>query len=218
MAELRDDAAPSRIFARGLLDGVVAVVAGPAGGQGSVATAELRELGATVAEVGDLDLRDAEAVDAAVEGLVSEHGRIDVLVIDVPGNGAEGGAGGAAPGGITPDAFHDYLDLRIQGAWHLCHAAATKAFIPQEAGKIVCLSPPGGDGGAPENAVRAAVENMMRTLSIEWARFGIRTVAIAPGTADADAEIASLVAFLASPAGDFHSGSVISLGSASNTR
>jgi citronellol/citronellal dehydrogenase len=86
-------------------------------------------------------------------------------------------------------------------------------------------------------AARAAVENMMRTLSIEWARFGIRLCAVAAGQFDTEVlrtkyppqvaenvhrtiplgrlgtpeEMAWMVAHLASPAGDFLSGCVITI-------
>ena len=86
-------------------------------------------------------------------------------------------------------------------------------------------------------AARAAVENMMRTLSIEWARFEIRLCAVAAGQFDTEVlrtkypkevaenvartvplgrlgtpeEMAWLVAYLASPAGDFFSGCVITI-------
>jgi citronellol/citronellal dehydrogenase len=86
-------------------------------------------------------------------------------------------------------------------------------------------------------AARAAVENMMRTLAIEWSRFGIRLVAVAPGQIDTEVfrtkypkavvetvprtvplgrlgrpeEVAWLIAYLASPAGDFFSGTTITI-------
>jgi citronellol/citronellal dehydrogenase len=86
-------------------------------------------------------------------------------------------------------------------------------------------------------AARAAVENMMRTLAVEWARFGIRTCALAAGQfatetlltkypqvvvdnlersipigrAGRAEEMAWLVAYLASPAGDFVSGTTITI-------
>lgn len=55
---------------------------------------------------------------------------------------------------------------------------------------------------------RAAHENLARTLSVEWARFGITTTAILPGS---DEDVAALVAFLASPAGDYYSGCAFTL-------
>ena len=51
-------------------------------------------------------------------------------------------------------------------------------------GKIVnvTLSPHHGlPGMAHSSAARAAVENLTRVLSIEWARFGIRLTALAAG-------------------------------------
>jgi hypothetical protein len=75
---------------------------------------------------------------------------------------------------------------------------------------IVLLAPPPGDAHA--EAARAGLENMARTLSIEWARRGIRPVAIHPGTATPAAEVAELVAFLASSAGAYYSGCRFDLG------
>ena len=67
--------------------------------------------------------------------------------------------------------------------------AATKAFIPQGEGKVVSItvSPHMGfPGMVHTGAARAAVENMMRTLSVEWARFGVRLVAVAVGQFDTE--------------------------------
>ena len=59
---------------------------------------------------------------------------------------------------------------------------------------------------------RAALENLARTLSVEWARFGITTVAVTPGAATSDDELARLVAFICSPAGSYFSGCRFDLG------
>ena len=61
-------------------------------------------------------------------------------------------------------------------------------------------------------AARAALENLARTLSAEWARYGITVTAIAPGRSTTDDEVASLVAFLTSVAGDYYSGCRFELG------
>jgi citronellol/citronellal dehydrogenase len=107
-------------------------------------------------------------------------------------------------------------------------------------GKIVnvTLSPHHGlPGMAHSSAARAAVENPTRVLSIEWARFGIRLTALAAGHFATDTlmtkypkqvvdgvagtvplgrlgteeEFAWLVAYLASPAGDYFSGAILTL-------
>jgi citronellol/citronellal dehydrogenase len=102
----------------------------------------------------------------------------------------------------------------------------------------VTLSPHNGmPGMVHSGAARAAVENMMRTLSVEWSRFGITLVALAAGQFDTDTlrtkyprqvvdampgavplgrlgteqEWGWLVAYIASAAGDFFSGNVITL-------
>ena len=182
------------------------------------------------------DIREEDQVDALVDGVLERHGRIDVLV-----NNA-GGQFLAPAEDITPKGFRTVIRLNVEGTWLMTHAVATKAMIPAGAAARSChvtISPHHGmPGMAHSSAARAAVENLMRVLSIEWARFGIRLNAIAAGqfatetlltkypqpmvdgdgarrsrsgasgTAD---EIAWLVAYLASPAGDFFSGSVLTV-------
>ncbi|MFD4358155.1 SDR family oxidoreductase [Nocardia sp. NPDC058518] len=193
----------------------------------------IESLGGT-AESHCLDIRDEQAVDEFIAQIVDRHGRIDTLV-----NNA-GGQFGMPAELITPNGFRKVIELNILGTWLMTHAAATKAMIPQGGGKIlnVTLSPHDGFPGlVHSSAARAAVENMTKTLSIEWARFGIRLNALAAGHFDTDAlntryvpgvkedaltrvpagrfgtdeEWGWLVAFLASPAGDYFSGSVLTL-------
>lgn len=247
----------SQIFAPGLLQGKVCIVSGAGSGLGRASALELARLGAHVvgcgrrpeplaeteamaAEVGGaasaepLDIRDAEAVDAMVERVLERHGRIDVLV-----NNA-GGQFLSPAEAITPKGFRTVIELNVMGTWHMTHAVATRAFIPAAGGKVisVTLSPHNGmPGMVHSGAARAAVENMMRTLSIEWARHGVKLCALAAGQFDTETvrtkypavvvenlagtiplgrlgtedEWAWLVAYLASPAGDFFSGTTITM-------
>jgi citronellol/citronellal dehydrogenase len=133
------------------------------------------------------------------------------------------------------------IRLNVEGTWLMTHAVATRAMIPDaRGGKIVnvTLSPHHGlPGMAHSSAARAAVENLTRVLSIEWARFGIRITALAAGHFGTDTlltkypaqvvegvagtvplgrlgteeEFAWLVAYLASPAGDYLSGAVLTI-------
>ena len=240
-----------------LLAGQVCVVSGAGSGLGRATALELARLGATVigcgrrldpltetvveierlggrAEAEPMDIRDEQAVDALFDGVLERHGRLDLLV-----NNA-GGQFLSPAEAISPKGFRTVIELNVTGTWLMTHAAATKAFIPQGDGKVisVTLSPHNGmPGMVHSGAARAAVENMMRTLSVEWARFGVRLVAIAAGQFDTETlrtkyppevvaavpatvpvgrlgseeEMAWLVAYLASPAGDFYSGTVITI-------
>ncbi len=247
----------SRILAPGLLSGKVCVVSGAGTGLGKATALELSGLGATVigcgrrpepleemvaevtqaggkAEAEPLDIRDEDGVDGFFDGVMERHGRLDLLV-----NNA-GGQFMSPAEAISPKGFRTVIELNVQGTWQMTHAAATKAFIPQQDGKVLSLtvSPHMGfPGMVHTGAARAAVENMMRTLSVEWARFGIRLVAVAVGQFDTETlrtkypkavvdnvantvplgrlgteeEMAWLLAFLASPAGDFFSGCVLTI-------
>ena len=154
---LMADAPGSRIFAPGLLEGQVCVVSGAGTGMGRATAIELADLGAVVVgcarreeplagtaeaigeregsfEHEQLDIREAEAVDAFIGGVVERHGRIDLLV-----NNA-GGQFMSPAEAITPKGFRTVMDLNVQGTWQMTHAAATKAFIPQESGKVVSVT------------------------------------------------------------------------------
>ncbi len=246
---------PSKLFAPDVLAGQVALVTGGGSGLGRATAVELTACGAQVVVCGRrlepleetvalceegrcealvCDIREEEQVDGLVDGVLERHKRIDVLV-----NNA-GGQYMTPAEDITPKGFRTVIRLNVEGTWLMSHAVATKAMIPAEGGKImnVTLSPHHGlPGMAHSSAARAAVENLTRVLSIEWARHGITLTALAAGhfatetlrtkypkpvvegvagtvplgRLGTEEEFAWLVAFLASPAGDYHSGSIITV-------
>jgi hypothetical protein len=130
--------------------------------------------------LGEAVLRRAQAL-----GATTGESELDVLVVDAAARFA------ATAGG-------DAVRAALDGAWEAIHPHAAGAKL------ILLLAPPPGDAHA--EAARAGLENLARTLSIEWARHGIRPVAIHPGTATAAEEVAELAAFLASAAGAYYSG------------
>jgi NAD(P)-dependent dehydrogenase (short-subunit alcohol dehydrogenase family) len=150
--------------------------------------------GTTMLVDGDGPLAAAVAARAAELGAAVGDGG-DVLVVDRSAPPAD------------PDAVRAALD----GAWDAVRPAARR-MIEAGGGLVVLLAP--GPGGAAAEAARAGLENLARTLSVEWARFGVRPVAILPGRATSPAEVAELAAFLASEAGAYYSGCVFTLGAA----
>ncbi len=151
----------------------------------------LSGLGARVEEL-DAGLNEERASSWA--GAV---GPLDALVYDA----------GPAFGGGRQDGLRECLER----GWVAVRAVATGALIPAGAGKVVLIGPR-PDAGSYAGAARAAFENLARTLSVEWARYGVGTVAIALGARTTDAELAELVCFLVSPAGEYFTGCVFDLG------
>jgi len=96
----------------------------------------------------------------------------------------------------------------LDGAWDTISGVALEHLVAN-GGQILLLAPPPGDAHA--EAARGGLENLARTLSIEWARFGVRPVAILPGASSDAAAVAELAAFLASPAGAYYSGCAFTL-------
>jgi len=111
-------------------------------------------------------------------------------------------------GSAAPAAGGDGIAAALDAAWPAVRAVGA-AGAPA---RILLLAP--RPGGPEAEAVRAGLENLARTLSVEWARFQIRPVALLPGSATTPAEVAELAAFLASPAGEYYSGCAFRLGAA----
>ncbi len=104
------------------------------------------------------------------------------------------------------------LQSMLQSAWTAIRAVATGALIPAGAGARIVLIAPPPTAGRYAGAARAALENLARTLATEWARHGITVTAIAPGAVSGDLDVATLVAYLLSPAGGYLTGCRFDLG------
>lgn len=104
------------------------------------------------------------------------------------------------------------LPASLELTWRAARALATGAMIDAGApGRLVFVAPR-PDAGPFAGAARDGLENLARTLSVEWARHQLTAVAIAPGAATTDAEVAQLVGFVVSDAGGYLSGCRLELG------
>lgn len=142
-----------------------------------------------------------------VQSTADRPGGWDALVLDC--SSWAPAAGGAAPGGADP-----LLGL-LDDVWGLTRTVAVEGLIPRgRGGRIVFIAPVerSRSGTSP---VAAALENLSRTLSVEWARHAITAVTLVPGPGTEPDHLATVVAYLLSPAGAYFSGTRLELGSLS---
>ncbi|AGP32156.1 SDR family oxidoreductase [Sorangium cellulosum] len=193
------------IFAPGLFAHQVALVTGGGSGIGLACARELASLGARVAICGrkpdkleaaakalaeggvaeadvlaaPCDIREPEQIAAFVGQVLGRFGRIDVLVNN---------AGGQFPSpavDMTPKGWEAVVRNNLNGTFFMTREVAQRAMFPARRGRIVNVTASvsrGFPGMAHTGAARAGVENLTRSLAVEWAAHGIRINAVAPGS------------------------------------
>lgn len=194
----------SRVFRSDLLAGRRAIVTGGGTGIGRATALELAAAGADVALLGrraeplekvateivaagrralaiPCDIRQADAVSAAIDRALAELGGIDVLVNNAGGHFVQPAES------VKLKGFAAVVEANLTATFAVTQAVATRAMIPQKRGAIVNVVIDmwqGTPGAAHAGAARAGVENLTKSLSMEWAEHGIRVNAVAPGTID----------------------------------
>jgi citronellol/citronellal dehydrogenase len=189
------------IFRPGLFEGHVAVVTGGGSGIGFAIARTLCELGAKVAICG----RDAEKLGRA-RALFAERGwavlaeKCDIRQVDeiaaFVARVREGigdvsvlvnNAGGQFPSpaeGISPKGWDAVVRNNLNGTFYMTRAVAISSMIPRQRGRIVNVIANvarGFPGMVHTGAARAGVDNMTKTLAVEWSQHGIAVNAVAPG-------------------------------------
>uniref|UniRef100_H2Y7U1 Peroxisomal trans-2-enoyl-CoA reductase n=1 Tax=Ciona savignyi TaxID=51511 RepID=H2Y7U1_CIOSA len=240
-----------------LFSGNVAIVTGGATGIGAAIALELAHLGCDVviASRNEFKLKDAakkfnnnpslvgkitpiqcnirkpEQVENLVKSTLEKFGKLDFLV----NNG--GGQFLSPAENITPKGWHAVIETNLTGTFYCCQAAFNQ-WMGKNGGAIVNIVADMWRGYpmlSHTGAARAAVENLTKSLAIEWISQGVRINSVAPGTilsetAEANyppntfdmarksqpscrlgipEEISGMVCFLLSPAASYMTGETV---------
>jgi citronellol/citronellal dehydrogenase len=140
------------------------------------AVEKLRELGDCQYAV--CDIRESQQSKDLAEKIKAESSRLDLLVNN---------AGGQFPSlaeDISEKGWNAVINNNLNGTWYSSQNMANAFFIPQKEGAIVNIIANifrGFPGMAHTGAARAGVDNLTKTLAVEWSKYQIRVNAIAPG-------------------------------------
>jgi 3-oxoacyl-[acyl-carrier protein] reductase len=130
-----------------------------------------------------VDVTDAAAVDAAVDGIVDSRGRIDVLV-----NNA-GIVRDNLLGMLEDEDIHAVLDTNIGGVFNLTRAVS-RHMISKRSGRIINLSSvaaeKGGRGQANYAASKGAINAFTKAMAVELASRKITVNCVAPGVIETE--------------------------------
>jgi 3-oxoacyl-[acyl-carrier protein] reductase len=160
-----------------------ATVVAAARGDNAAATVEAIRAAGGRAEALSLDVTDADAAVAAVQGVVSTHGRLDILVSNA---------------GITRDQlmlrmkradWDEVIATNLTAAFVLCQAAL-KPMLKQRGGRIVAISSVvgqmGNAGQANYAASKAGLIGFCKSLAREVGSRSVTVNVVAPGFVETD--------------------------------
>ncbi|MEO9884356.1 MAG: SDR family oxidoreductase [Balneola sp.] len=126
------------------------------------------------------DVRDHEAVTKMVTEIVRDFGSMEGLVNNAAGNFL------SASEDLTPGGFKAIVDIVLHGSFNCTHAFGNYLIDNEKEGSILNIVTTYAESTGcafvlPSACSKAGVLAMTRSLAFEWAEYGIRVNAIAPG-------------------------------------
>jgi SDR family mycofactocin-dependent oxidoreductase len=127
----------------------------------------------------EVDVRDHDALKAAVDSGVEQLGRLDIIVAN-----AGIGNGGATLDKTSAEDWKDMIDVNLSGVWHTVKAGVPHLLSGGRGGSIVLTSSVGGLKAYPHTghyiAAKHGVVGLMRTFAVELGQHSIRVNSVHP--------------------------------------
>jgi 2,4-dienoyl-CoA reductase [(3E)-enoyl-CoA-producing], peroxisomal len=124
------------------------------------------------------DVRNPDAIAAAIAATIAKFGKLTTLVNGAAGNFL------APAAALSPNGFKTVLDIDLAGTFNASRAAF-EALRTSGDGLVLNISATLHYHGTPlqihASAAKAGVDAVTRTLAVEWGPFGVRACGIAPG-------------------------------------
>ena len=130
------------------------------------------------ASAATVDVRDPERVRAVFSDTLDRHGRLDLLVNNAAGNFY------VPSESMSPNAWRSVIEIDLFGTF-FCSQAALPHMRETGGGSIINISMTLHYRGWPQmahaTAAKGGIDALTRTLALEWAPYGVRVNAVAPG-------------------------------------
>jgi len=189
-------------FRPDLLKGKTTIITGGGTGLGRSMALRLAGLGARVAVLGrrpeplqdtaraireaggvaagfPCDVRDPAAVKAAFDAAEAELGPANQLVNNAAGNFL------SPTEDLSPNAFHSVVQIVLYGSFHCTTELGRRLIARKEKGEVLAITTTYAATGSafvvPSAVAKAGVRALVKSLAVEWAAYGIRLNAVAPG-------------------------------------
>jgi NAD(P)-dependent dehydrogenase (short-subunit alcohol dehydrogenase family) len=138
----------------------------------------IRDAGGEAAAV-PCDIREPEAVSAAVDAVEKALGPVNQLVNNAAGNFL------AVSEDLSPNAFDSVVRIVLYGSFHCTREVGRRLIERRQKGEVLSIVTTYAESGSafvlPSAVAKAGVLAMTRSLAVEWAVYGIRLNAVAPG-------------------------------------
>jgi NAD(P)-dependent dehydrogenase (short-subunit alcohol dehydrogenase family) len=151
----------------------------------------IRGLGGSALAV-TCDVRDPERVKQAFDEVEGQLGPVNQLVNNAAGNFL------CATEDLSPNAFAAVVQIVLYGTFHCTTELGRRLIARREGGEVLAITTTYATTGSafviPSSAAKAGVRALIKGLAVEWATYGIRLNAIAPGPFPTDGAFSRLMA------------------------